>query len=377
MTRLIVQSKLPVCFAALLSIVFLSGLSTLKLEAQSFNEIQFALKTGGSALPKECSAAANLLGAKSKLLQEIVLKKADEQPLSDNTSKSVKTKLWQSVSAAEMTQIEGVTIEMNCPANSNVKLHWDLASLQVEVSNNGQHGAAMMSDTGSPLKRFTASDGRLKLAVGPIVTGSQTFSNGAYRLEVINQGGAAGDVLGRLIKSWKVNYPLMAKRFNPNTAKKITLKIDPKADGVAATDSKSAMMGFSAKYVNGNPMDSDVMTHEMMHIVQDYTRGNGPPVWASEGVADYARAKFGIFNEQAGWKLPKADCKQKYTDGYGNTAAFFVWLETKKPHFVDDLNRVGREGKYSDGFWAQEFGRGENVGKLWGEYMKASGLSCK
>jgi len=60
-----------------------------------------------------------------------------------------------------------------------------------------------------------------------------------------------------------------------------------------------------------------------MHIVQDYGQSTGPG-WLTEGIADYARYKFGVNNPAAKWALPAYKSTQKYTDAYRVTARFLV-----------------------------------------------------
>ena len=50
-----------------------------------------------------------------------------------------------------------------------------------------------------------------------------------------------------------------------------------------------------------------MITHEGMHVVQQYLQSPG---WITEGIADYARAKFGVNNAARGWTMPEYDAKQ-------------------------------------------------------------------
>lgn len=160
-------------------------------------------------------------------------------------------------------------------------------------------------------------------------------------------------------------YPPMARRFNKKSNKKILFVIDPGYDGIAATSGGKVV--FNPGWFKKNPGDIDVVTHEVMHIVQSYGRTNGP-MWLTEGIADYVRFKFGVDHAGANWKLPEVKSNQKYTNSYRVTARFLAWLETHKDkRIVNKLDNVMREKKYSDGIW-QEF-TGKTIDELWAEYQ--------
>ncbi len=87
-------------------------------------------------------------------------------------------------------------------------------------------------------------------------------------------------------------YPREIQTFNnPNSAKTVYFDYDRNYTGVAET--ANARVRFSVDYFNRNPADVDVVTHEVMHIVQAYSKNN-VPWWLTEGIADYARFRFGV-----------------------------------------------------------------------------------
>ena len=82
-----------------------------------------------------------------------------------------------------------------------------------------------------------------------------------------------------------------------------------------------------------------------MHVVQAYKQWD--PAWLREGIADYARAKYGVNNGPAKWTMPDYNPKQNYTDAYRVTARFLVWLEKHvKAGVVVALDQSMRQGKY-------------------------------
>jgi predicted metal-dependent peptidase len=167
----------------------------------------------------------------------------------------------------------------------------------------------------------------------------------------------------RLIDAFFEVYPAEAKRFNKNTAKEVHFIIDPAYDGVAATTGVDVT--FNPEWFKKNPEDIDVVTHEVMHIVQRYPRYK--PVWLTEGIADYVRYKFGVNNPAAHWSLPEYNAKQSYTNSYRITARFLSWLEEKKDKkIVEKLDDSMRQNTYTDEIWKKLTGK--TVDELWAEY---------
>lgn len=171
-------------------------------------------------------------------------------------------------------------------------------------------------------------------------------------------------VKSKLEETFFTVYPRLAKRFNKKTAPKVTFIIDPEYGGVAATSGGKVV--YSTKWYQQHPDDIDVVTHEVMHIVQNYGNTSGPG-WITEGIADYVRYKYGVANEASNWSLPEVSARHNYTDAYRVTARFFVWLENhKNKKIVDKLDKVMRNNTYRDSFWKESTGK--TIDELWAEY---------
>lgn len=175
----------------------------------------------------------------------------------------------------------------------------------------------------------------------------------------------------RLIETFFVVYPELAKEYNPATAKQVTFFVDTAYKGVAATDNDRVI--FSPAYMTKHPQDIDVVTHEVMHIVQNYGNSDGPG-WLTEGIADYARSKFGVNNAGAGWVLPEPKPGQSYQNSYRITARFLTWMEAKvKPGLVKTVDQNLRAHTYTEGIWKVQTGK--TLDELWVEYVKNSALT--
>ncbi|SHI33660.1 Peptidase [Tangfeifania diversioriginum] len=193
-----------------------------------------------------------------------------------------------------------------------------------------------------------------------------SLTRDGFTLIFINKDSDFSDAISEKLKETFFEvYPELVNRFNQEAAPKVVFVIEPKYEGVAATSGGRVV--FSPAWYEKNPDDIDVVTHEVMHIVQDYGRTNGP-WWLTEGIADYVRYRYGVGNEVAGWKLPDVNPDQNYTNSYRITARFLAWLEEKKDEkIVDKLDKVMREHKYRDEVWVELTGK--SVDELWKEYI--------
>ncbi len=194
--------------------------------------------------------------------------------------------------------------------------------------------------------------------------GTILYESREYSLVFSNKNSAISQAIeSKMVGCFFTVYPKEAARFNPNTRKKVFITIDPTYNGVAATS--GVKISVSPGWMNSHPYDIDVVTHETMHIVQSYSGDN--PGWAVEGLADYARYKYGIYNAAGGWSMPNYSSSQNYTDSYRVTARFFVWMENHiRSTILDELDSTMRAGQYSPDFWTEKTGK--TVDTLWSIY---------
>jgi len=162
----------------------------------------------------------------------------------------------------------------------------------------------------------------------------------------------------------------MVKRFNKNASRRVVFVIEPKYDGVAGTSNGKVV--FSPGWFRKHPKDIDVVTHEVMHIIQAYGNTSGPG-WVTEGIADYVRFVYGVGNSGANWTLPEVKKEQSYTNAYRVTARFFVWLQkNKNKRIIDKLDLAMRENTYKDEIWKELTGK--SIDDLWTEYIGSPNL---
>lgn len=165
--------------------------------------------------------------------------------------------------------------------------------------------------------------------------------------------------------------PAITAFFNPAAAIRFRLVVDPGyTDGPAAT--ADGVITVSAAYARAHPRDLDVVTHEVSHIVQAYSPGTYADWWHwVEGIADYARYRFGRDNAATGWSIAHYERGSSLTDGYRATARFLAWaVDGGGDGIVQDLDAALRDGTYDDAFWAVR--TGDDIATLWSRYVHAS-----
>ena len=174
----------------------------------------------------------------------------------------------------------------------------------------------------------------------------------------------------RLVTTFFKVYPLLKNEYNKDAAKEVSFVIDTAYDGVAATGGGRVV--FNPGWFKKHPQDIDVVTHEVMHIVQDYGQSTGPG-WLTEGIADYVRYRFGVDNPGANWALPAFKSSQNYTNSYRVTARFLEWLEKHSDKgIVKKLDADMRAHTYTAEVWKKETGK--SLDELWQAYAENPAL---
>jgi hypothetical protein len=207
-------------------------------------------------------------------------------------------------------------------------------------------------------------------AVSAFADTTTTYQQQGYTLNVTDKNsGVAQSTIDAMVSTFFIIYPQEARDFNPNTSSTVNIVLDPAYDGVAATG--NATETYGASYMIAHPTDTDTVTHESMHIVQDYGQQNIPG-WLVEGIADYARYRYGVNNAAAGWSLPDYQAGQNYTDSYRVTARFLVWVEEHYAGAVQALDAALRGRTYSAKTWRQI--TGSSLDTLWNRYTRSPAI---
>jgi hypothetical protein len=194
--------------------------------------------------------------------------------------------------------------------------------------------------------------------------GTVVYTSNGYKVTVTNKDATFDDAIRqKFIDIFFSVYPQLLSRFNTGATKSVTFVIDNAYTGVAYTSGTT--ITYSSAWFHNNPQDVDVVTHEIMHVIQAYT--GGTPGWLTEGIADYVRYRYGVNNGPAGWSLPAWNSSQSYTNSYRVTARFLAWLELHvNSTIVTSLNTALRNHTYTANTWVTLTGK--TVDQLWADY---------
>lgn len=155
----------------------------------------------------------------------------------------------------------------------------------------------------------------------------------------------------------KLVKDLHSENFHPPTKLSIAVKMDLPYPGAADGDK----IYLSGEWFDERPDDIGCIIHEMTHIVQNYPTYDFP--WIVEGIADYMRYSYGFRPENA-----KPAPGGFYTDGYRNTANFFLYLtETYGTALITTLNDQLRAGSCCESTFTATTGK--NLDELWENYQ--------
>ena len=195
--------------------------------------------------------------------------------------------------------------------------------------------------------------------------GDQRIKRGEYTLEFLDNSTFITEELAqKLANTFFEVYPKMVKAFNPDATKTVILSIDTNYKKVAISGKGKILIG--ANWLSQHQEDTDLVTHELMHIVQDF-KAMGPE-WLLEGLADCGRFQYGLNNVAADWSLPPVDPRQHYKMGYRVTARFLLWVDKyQKPNTIAQLNTLLKNNTYTSESWKQITGK--NVDELWALYL--------
>ncbi len=127
---------------------------------------------------------------------------------------------------------------------------------------------------------------------------------------------------------------------------------------------------MSADWFSKNANDLGCALHELTHIVQQYPGFEGKPGWLVEGIADYVRHKIGLDD---GWTIPGAYRDGwSYTNGYGVTAAFLVFVEQEYDEdLVVTMNQSLKDKSYKPDLWKTRTEK--TVDELWDDFAARYG----
>lgn len=177
---------------------------------------------------------------------------------------------------------------------------------------------------------------------------------------------AYGERVKKLAEEW---YPLITAKLPSNgfvPPARVTIAFRKDYEGVAEAAGNRVVC--SAKWFTDHPDDLGAIVHELVHVVQQYGRGDRPG-WLVEGIADYIR--FYHYEPPENRLRPDPD-RSKYSDSYRTSAAFLHWAqETYDKDLVVKLNAACRRAEYGDDLWERYTKKSlEELGREWRDSLR-------
>lgn len=164
-TRAFLKSSLTYLWPATL-LLLLNFQSPCRAVAQTFNQIEFVIGTGGDDLRGDSSATATLQAPNGATLQVITLKAQNQSGWSNNSSHAVTAGLSRPQSVSSIGHIVITLTSHNSFGESDD--NWNIQSVTVTLLNNGASPTQLVNSSGNPLARLTGSGPSVSLALLPV-----------------------------------------------------------------------------------------------------------------------------------------------------------------------------------------------------------------
>ena len=131
-------------------------------ERPRFNQIQFAMQTGSSALDRGSVATATLRSKHGRVRQQVTLKAVNQPDWKANTTHTAKFTLKPRV---DFCDIRSVDITLQPSTGSNAGKAWTIQKAAATLSIDNVDQTDMFSDAGSPLAQLTVQQPTLPVTV--------------------------------------------------------------------------------------------------------------------------------------------------------------------------------------------------------------------
>ena len=166
--------------------------------------------------------------------------------------------------------------------------------------------------------------------------------------------------LFKVCEAWYPKLRTMLASEGHTPASRVTFRIRTDMDGPASAG--GGTINVNAQWTEKVPKEAiGAMVHEMVHIVQAYSKGNTPG-WLVEGIADYIRW-FLFEPESRGAEITSRNIgNARYDGNYRISANFLDYVfrtydKSKDGKLLLLLNATLREGKYTEEFWKTNTGK--------------------
>jgi len=154
----------------------------------------------------------------------------------------------------------------------------------------------------------------------------------------------------------KITSQLASEGFEAPTEFSVTFKAE--MDGVAYTSGKDVVC--AGKWYKANLETEAVgsVVHELVHVAQQYRgmrRGQRPPGWLVEGIADQIRwYQFEPVEKRRKLNWDRAN----YDQAYFPAATFLDYIVNHiDANAITTINADCRAGRYNENYWQEKFGK--------------------
>jgi len=137
-----------------------------RLKAQTFDQMEFVIGTGGDDLRGDSSATATLLAPNGSTLQVITLKSQSQPGWNNNTSHTVTAALSPALAASNIAHIVITLTSHNGFAETDD--NWNVQSVVITLSNSGAGPMEIINVAGDPFVRLTGSQPSVTLTPLPV-----------------------------------------------------------------------------------------------------------------------------------------------------------------------------------------------------------------
>jgi hypothetical protein len=230
--------------------------------------------------------------------------------------------------------------------------------------------ALLISSTACTLSPSMKETPAHSTTITPTAPTATTPPKPAYTLTIENPGNLiSSTIVNQLQAVFDYSYPKIVHRFgSSSTVSSVPLIVYSSNDGSIAY-TEADQVHINAIYQNAHTNDLGWLTHELTHVVQHYV-GDNIPGWFTEGMADFSRYYYAPPGANPpDWVLRPPTASDKYTDGYGTTARFLIWLQQHTSStIVDMLNHTLQTQPAQFTTMFQQITNG-TVDQLWTRYI--------
>src|SRR5579884_4252121 len=115
----------------------------------------------------------------------------------------------------------------------------------------------------------------------------------SYQLVILNGDASLSTYIANAQEEFAISYPQLVTRWaaNPNTAPDvINLQFVKNLGAAAEAFPSQKLIKVDLDYAHANPYDPGVLTHELTHVMQNYSIDGG---WLTEAIANYSSQLYG------------------------------------------------------------------------------------